>query len=394
MRSMVFGGALAAALAFGAAAEAKTPCGGSWSSWLDGLAAEARSEGISERSIKAILGEARQNKKVLSRDRSQKAFKVTFLDFSSKRVSSGRISGAKKMRKRYASTFARAERDFGVPAEVILAFWAMETDFGAYRGNFSVVSSLATLAHDCRRPHLFRPQMIAAMKLHEKGDFSAKETGAWAGEMGHLQVLPTTILELGVDGDGDGHVRVKDSAPDAILTGAALLAHHGWRRGEPWIVEVTAPDDFDWSLSGIDSPRSVSDWLSRGLKIRSGQKVSGGLQASLVLPQSRKGPKFLVFRNFREAFLEWNKSLVNTLTAGYLATRIGGAKKYLRGKPDGGLGIGEMKSLQKRLAALGHDVGKIDGILGAKTRAAVRKEQERLGMPADGWPTAAFARAL
>ncbi|MFQ5622164.1 MAG: lytic murein transglycosylase [Paracoccaceae bacterium] len=376
-----------------AAAAAQVPCGGSWRSFLQGVRSEAQARGLPAYSVEAILAGVNQSRKVLARDRAQGVFRQSFLEFSGRAVSAFRLKRAKEMRKRYAAVFDEEERRFGVPREVILAFWAMETDFGAVTGDIHTVSALATLAHDCRRPEIFRPQLFGAMALHARGDFGPDTTGAWAGEIGHVQMLPGDILELGVDGDGDGHVRMKSSAPDAILTAANMLSHHGWRRGEPWLVEVTAPAGLDWSQTGMGSTRSVREWERLGVKPRSGS-VAGNLPAALILPQGRKGPKFLVFHNFTDVFLEWNKSLVNTLTAAYLATRIGGAERYLKGNPEPKLPDEQMMLLQRRLAARGHDVGAIDGILGALTRAAVRSEQARLGLPADGWPTAALLAAL
>ena len=150
---------------------------------------------------------------------------------------------------------------------------------------------------------------------------------------------------------------------------------------------------MDWSLSGFGRERRVSDWAARGVVPRAGS-VPQGLEAALVLPMGRKGPKFLVFRNFWGVYLEWNKSLTNTLTAGYLATRIGGAERYLKGEPDPILPQDQIVALQKRLEEMGHDVGGVDGTIGKATRAAVRAEQSRLGLPADGWPTRAFVKAL
>ena len=385
-------GLIALWMAMGAPALGAT-CGGSWSGFLADVRQEALAQGIGPRAVDAVLGQATQSAAVLKADRSQKSFKQSFLEFSGRAVSADRLNRAVTMRKRYESAFAEAQKRFGVPAEVILAFWAMETDYGAVMGKVPVVSALATLAHDCRRPELFRPQLIAAMALVERGDMDVGVTGAWAGEIGHVQMLPGDILRLGVDGDGDGRVLMKKSAPDAILTAAALLAHHGWKPGEPWLLEVTAPDDLDWGLSGFDNARPAADWEARGVRARAGA-MPGRLDAALILPMGRKGPKFLVFRNFEDVYLEWNKSLTNTLTAGYMATRIGGADRYLKGASDPILSGDQIIALQERLERMGHDVGGVDGIIGAMTRAAVRKEQAQLGLPADGWPTAAFVKAL
>lgn len=276
----------------------------------------------------------------------------------------------------------------------MLAFWAFETDFGAFQGDFNTVNSLVTLSHDCRRPELFRPQVFAALELYEHGDLDPRTTtGAWAGEIGMVQMLPEDIIAHGVDGDGDGHVRLRDSAPDALLSGANLLRSLGWRANEPWLVEIEVPDSFDWSLTGLQDTRRVSQWQQMGVRGRNGALPNTNLSASILLPQGRNGPAFMAYPNYSVLF-EWNQSFVYVTTAAYFATRLEGAPVYDAGTPDPGLDQGQMRQLQQRLSQLGHDVGGIDGILGANTRAAVRREQQRLGMPADGWPTPELLQRL
>jgi membrane-bound lytic murein transglycosylase B len=223
------------------------------------------------------------------------------------------------------------------------------------------------------------------MRLFAEGRWDTDVTGAWAGEIGQVQMLPRDILEFGADGDGDGAVDLKGSAEDALLSGARMLAGLGWRAGEPWLQEVTVPEGLDWSLTGLEDPRPAGDWAAMGVAARDGE-VAGELPASLVLPVGRRGPAFLAYPNF-SLLTEWNQSLTYVLTAGYFATRIMGAERYLAGDPEPGLSGEEMIALQERLAARGHDVGEVDGILGARTRVAVQAEQVRLGLPADGWPT-------
>ncbi|MEL7027190.1 MAG: peptidoglycan-binding protein, partial [Pseudomonadota bacterium] len=284
--------------------------------------------------------------------------------------------------------------EIGVSRGVLLAFWAFETDFGAVQGDFNTVNSLMTLGHDCRRPELFQPQILAALELYERGDLDPRRTtGAWAGEIGMVQMLPGDIIESGVDGDGDGKVSLKTSPSDALLSGATMLRGLGWRPGEPWLKEITVPRDFDWAATGLETKRSVADWERAGIRGRSGDLPGKTLPASVLLPQGRNGPAFLAYPNF-EIYFEWNKSFVYVTTAAYFATRLEGAPVYDKGNPDQGLSGDQMKRLQSRLEALGHDVGGVDGILGAKTRAAVQKEQTRLGLPADAWPTPGLLNRL
>ncbi|MBB93049.1 MAG: lytic transglycosylase [Rhodobacteraceae bacterium] len=367
-------------------------CGGDFPAFIAGLKAEAVSQGHAPGDVDAFFRSARQDPAVLRADRAQGVFQRPFLDFSRRLISQNRIDRGRQNARKYDAVFDRIESQYGVSRGVLLAFWAFETDYGAVQGNFNTLNALVTLAHDCRRPELFRPQVLAALELYEHGDFDpARTTGAWAGEIGMVQMLPGDILESGVDGDGDGHVRLKSSAPDALVSGANLLAGLGWRANEPWIQEVIVPDRLDWALSGPGKPRPAGDWQALGVRARDGRLAD--LPASLILPQGRNGPAFLAYPNF-DVYFEWNQSFVYVMTAAYFATRLEGAPIYLAGTPDPGLSGDQMKALQRKLAARGHDVGGIDGILGAGTRAAVQAEQTRLGMPADAWPTVALLNAL
>jgi len=362
-------------------------CGGNFAQFIEGVKAEAMALGVSADVAQNALRRASIDNKVLSMDRAQGVFRQTFLEFSKRSVSSNRMQvGAKKI-KQYANTFARAEAEYGVPAAVITAFWGLETDFGAVQGDFNTLNALATLAHDCRRPELFRPQLIAAIEMVGHGDLDPSgTTGAWAGEIGQVQMLPRDIIEYGLDGDGDGHVNLKTSSEDAIMTAAKFIKALGWRAGEPWLAEVSVPSgNFPYEKSGLGQGMKLSDWTAAGVSFRNGAPTSQNLSADLLFPQGRNGPAFLAFPNF-SIYLEWNQSFIYTTSAAYFATRLAGAKPYDAGNPGNGLGDGAMRQLQEKLAGRGHDVGKIDGILGGGTRAAVRAEQLRLGLPADGWP--------
>ena len=361
------------------------PCGGDFQSFLSSMAAEAQAKGLPDSAIHAFLDTAQLDPRVIKSDRGQSFFRKTFLDFSQLLISKSRIQNAAIYSRKYDAAFDAAEKKFGVSRGIILAFWAFETDFGQVQGDFDTRNALVTLAHDCRRPDIFQPQVLAAIALTAKGDFSPGKTiGAWAGEIGMVQMLPRDILERGVDGDGDGKITLKTSAADAILSASHMLQFYGWRAGEPWIQEVTVPQNLDWSKSSIDTELPSSQWSAMGVKPKQGALAN--LPASLLLPQGRKGPAFLVYPNYKVLF-EWNKSFVYVTTAAYFASRIEGAGPYSAGNPDPALSADQMTALQKKLAKMGHDVGKIDGVLGAATRAAVQAEQQRLGLPADGWPT-------
>lgn len=362
-------------------------CGGTFAGFVSGLRTEAVLAGHDAGSVDAFLRGVRKDPKVLKADRAQGVFQKPFIDFSRRLISQNRIDKGKAMSRKYNAVFDRIEAQFGVSRGVLLAFWAFETDYGGFQGDFNTLNALVTLSHDCRRPDLFRPQIFAALELFEQGRFDpARTTGAWAGEIGMVQMLPRDILENSVDGDGDGKVSLKTSAPDALMSGAKMLSGLGWRAGEPWLQEVRVPKDLDWSRTGPAHSQSVADWTSQGVTAREGDLGAPGLQASIILPQGRKGPAFIAYPNFR-VYFEWNQSFVYVLTAAYFANRLEGAAIYDAGNPEPGLKGAQMKQLQTRLQARGHDVGKIDAILGAGTRKAVQAEQTRLGLPADAWPT-------
>ncbi len=376
---------LAALILSASTALANAQCGGSFNGFVKGLKQEAIALGHSKNTVNKFFANVALDNRTIKADRAQGVFQKPFLEFSQRLISSNRLNTGKAKGNQYANTFARIERDYGVSRGVLLAFWAFETDFGGFQGDFNTLNSLVTLAHDCRRPELFRPQVFAALKLYESGDFSpAKTTGAWAGEIGMVQMLPADIIENGVDGDGDGKVSLKTSATDALMSGGKMLQHLGWQKGQPWLQEVNVPADMDWSLSGLNTTKPASDWAKLGVQPRQGNLAN--LPASLVLPQGRKGPAFLAYPNFK-VYFEWNQSFIYVTTAAYFATRLEGAAPYNQGNPDTGLTGQQMKQLQKKLQARGYDVGKVDGILGAKTRDAVQAEQQRLGLPADAWPT-------
>lgn len=377
-----------AALPFAAQA-----CGGSFSSFVNDLKAEAIAKGHKGTTVDTFFSSVKQDPKVIKADRAQGVFQRPFLDFSKRLISADRMKRGQANARKYDAVFDQIEKTYGVDRGVLLAFWAFETDYGGFQGDFNTANALITLSHDCRRPDLFRPQVFAALELFERGAFDPKTTtGAWAGEIGMVQMLPRDIIENGVDGDGDGNVSLKTSAPDALMSGGSMLHSLGWRAGEPWIQEVAVPTNFDWSQSGLTVTKPVREWARLGVKPRNGS-LENNLTAALILPQGHKGPAFLAYPNFN-VYFEWNQSFTYVMTAAYFATRLQGAPIYTEGNPETGLSGAQTKQLQSKLQARGHNVGNVDGILGARTRDAVQAEQKRLGLPADAWPTPALLSRL
>lgn len=378
-------------------ASAETVCGGDFNQFKEGLRAEARTIGISDQAIESVLSlSSAPLQSILDLDRKQNVFKMFFTDFATRVIRQDRIDNGALKLKNLKQIFDTAEATYGVPREVITAFWALETDFGGNQGSEPTAQALITLAHDCRRPELFRPHIFGLMKLSQKGDLNPATTvGAWAGEIGQVQMLPADIIKYGVDGDGDNHTDLRNSAADAILSAANVMKAHGWVKGKPWVQEVIIDEaDVDkkeiWAFSGLASSLPVKHWRGLGVKVRQPDfkyKADQDDLASLVAPEGRRGPKFFIYYNFSNVFLKWNQSFTYTLSASQLANRLAGGFDFLKDQNMVSLNDSEIKDLQQRLTSMGYDVGKIDGIIGGGTRQAVKFEQLRLGMVSDGWPT-------
>ena len=391
-RRVVSTAAVALMMAGGAAAQ-QCPAGDGFQSWLAAFRQEAAAEGVSTAALSSLDG-VRFDQRVVDADRRQGVFSQSFLEFSDRMVADYRMAQGRQLLKKHADMFARIERDFGVPGPVLVGFWGLETDFGANLGEFRTLRSLATLAYDCRRPEMFRAELKAALRLLDNGDLTPNDmVGAWAGEIGQMQFVPTYYLENAVDYDGDGRRNLVRSVPDVLASSANLLRAHGWQPGQPWLEEVRVPADMPWPEADLAIRHPRSQWAAWGVTARDDSPLpADGLRASLLLPMGRLGPAFLAYPNF-DVYTQWNRSLVYATTAAYYATRLAGAPPVSRGSAEA-LGRKQIIDVQKRLQALGYDVGGIDGTLGAGTRAAVKDVQIRLGLPADSYPDASFIAAL
>jgi lytic murein transglycosylase len=222
-------------LAFSSApALAAAPCGGDFGAWLEAFEQEAAAQGVSERTIQSALSGVTYDPTIIARDHAQGVFRQSFEQFSGRMVPP-RLGRARKLLAKYSAIFERIEQQFGVPGPVIVAIWGLETDFGADDGKFPTIRALATLAYDCRRPDKFRGELLAALRIVERGDMAPSEMrGAWAGEIGQTQFLPSSYLKYAVDYDGNGRRDLIHSVPDALASTANYLKGYGWQRGQPW----------------------------------------------------------------------------------------------------------------------------------------------------------------
>ncbi len=383
--------ALLASLAMAGMALAAPACQnrGSFEQWLDGFKKEAASQGIPHGIISAALDQVSFDPGVIRRDRGQGVFQQSFLQFSGRMVSNNRLVVGARMMKRHEALFAKIERQFGVPAPVIVAFWGLESDFGSNNGKFSVIRSLATLAYDCRRADFFRPQLMDALRVIQRGDLRVDEMiGDWAGELGPLQITASDYFRTAVDYDGDGKRNAVTSVPDTLASAANLLKSFGWRAGEPWLQEVRVPEHMPWEQADLAVQHPRSQWVKWGVRSAHGAALpADDMPASLVLPMGRLGPAFLAYNNFK-AFLGWNAAIVYSTTAAYNATRLAGAPPV--GHGNGNVEVPttqQVQELQRLLIQHRLLTGDADGRMGSATRAAVRQAQLKVKLPADAYPT-------
>jgi lytic murein transglycosylase len=247
-----------------AAAAVTCQTGGSFESWLESFKREAAAQGISQRAVAAGLNDVTYDPSVIAHDRGQKVFQQSFEQFSGRMISPDRLRKGSNLLKQYAGTFVRIEQQFGVPGPVLVAIWGLETDFGVNIGKFSTIRSLATLAYDCRRSEKFQAELLDALRIVDRGDLSPGEMrGAWAGEIGQTQFLPSSYLKFAVDFDGNGKRDLVHSAPDVLASTANYLKGYGWKAGQPW---TPGSANFDvlleWNKSQVYS-QTVAAFATR-----------------------------------------------------------------------------------------------------------------------------------
>jgi lytic murein transglycosylase len=361
---------------------------GSFDAWLAGFKRDAVAQGISQQAIAAASPGMVVDQRIINIDRGQRVFTQTYLQFSDRMAAAYRIQRGSQLIQTNKATFARIDQQYGVPAPVIVAFWGLESDFGANQGKERTLSAITSLAYDCRRGDKFREQLLDALRLIQRGDLRPDEMiGSWAGELGQTQMMPSEYMKNAVDYDGDGKRNLLRSTPDVLGSTAAYLVSLGWKRGEPWLQEVRVPANLPWDQADLAIQLPRSKWAGMGVTLADGRPLpSDNLPASLLLPMGRLGPAFLAYQNF-QVYLQWNNSLVYSTTAAYLATRIAGAPAMRRGAAPPSLAFNDIKTLQGLLVRAGYDVGAVDGFLGLKSRQAVKAVQVKYGLPADSYPT-------
>ncbi|WP_170984560.1 lytic murein transglycosylase [Rhodoligotrophos defluvii] len=366
--------------------------------FLQRLWPEAQRAGISRSTFNAAFRGVTPDPEVIERAENQAEFNTPIWDYIDLRVSDARIANGKAVLSQFEREVRAIESRYGVPRNILISIWGMETNYGSHMGDKYVIRSLATLAYTGRRTRFGRQQLIAALKILQRGDVTpAVMTGSWAGAMGFTQFIPTTYNAYAVDWTGDGRRDIWRSVPDALASTGNYLRKSGWSPGLPWGWEVALPRGFNTKLAGLNRRKTIGDWAKLGVRLADGGnfKSDSPVKASLIMPAGASGPAFLVTQNFR-AILRYNNSQAYALAVGHLADRIDGRGPLVSEwpRPRDSLTVRDKMELQELLNAKGYETGEIDGKLGPMTRQAVERAQRDAGLDADGEPTVHLLKLL
>ncbi len=353
---------------------------------LNTLRAPARAVGVSDASFTQYTQGLVPDMSVIDKLNYQPEFRTAIWDYLAGLVDDQRVAEGKAMLALHADVLARVNERFGVDPATVVAVWGVESNFGQTFGKSPLVQSLGTLSCFGRRQAYFRTEFYATLRILQAGHITADRlVGSWAGAFGHTQFMPSTFERLAVDFDGDGRADLMDSTPDALASTANFLAKAGWQSGQPWGFEVKLPSGFNTSGEGRRTKRTMADWAGRGLRLVDGSPLPASGSAGLLTPAGPQGPAFLVLRNF-DAIYSYNAAESYGLAIAHLADRLRGGGRFVTPWPtdDPGLSRAERREVQSLLIARGHDIGEVDGMLGDKSRVAIRAEQERLGQEVNG----------
>jgi len=364
--------------------------------WVAGFRTGARAAGIDEATLHLAFDSVRLVPRAIASDRAQPEFTRTVWDYLDGALSAQRVArGREKLLQLRPVVDTMAVR-YGVPAEVLIAIWGMESNYGSFVGDIPTIDALATLGFEGRREAWARGQLLAALKILQRRDIDrAQMVGSWAGAMGQTQFLPSNFLAYAVDADGDGRRDIWGSLPDVMASTANFLARSGWQAGQPWGLEVRLPPGFNHARADLELRQPTTQWAAEGVQSMDGAPLPALEGASILLPASARGPAFLVGTNFR-TILRYNNSTSYALAVGLLAQQLAGGPAVQTPWPRdlAPLSRSELLALQTALSARGFDSGAPDGTMGPATQRGVRHYQRSLGLPADGYPTEELLQRL
>lgn len=364
--------------------------------WVADFSASARAAGIDEATLQSAFADVRFIPRVVTSDRAQPEFTRTPWAYLDSAVSAQRIARGQEKLQQLRSQVDPLVARYGVPTEVLVAIWGMESNYGSNVGDIPTIDALATLGFEGRREAWARGQLLAALKILQNRDIDRMQMiGSWAGAMGQTQFLPSNFLAYAVDADGDGRRDIWGSVPDVMASTANFLARSGWQAGQPWWTEVRLPQGFDHARADADVRQTSAQWAGEGVRSMDGAPLPPLEGASILLPAGARGPAFLVGANFR-TILRYNNSSSYALAVGLLAQRLAGgpAVQALWPRDLQALSSSQVRALQTALNTRGFDAGTPDGAMGPATRRGVRLYQRSLGLQADGYPTLELLQRL
>ena len=364
--------------------------------WVAEFSTGARAAGIDEATLHLAFDTVRLVPRVIASDRAQPEFTRAVWDYLDSALSAQRIARGQDKLLELRPVVDTVATRYGVPAEVLIAIWGMESNYGSFVGDIPTIDALATLGFEGRREAWARGQLLAALTILQNGDIGrAQMIGSWAGAMGQTQFLPSNYLAYAVDADGDGRRDIWGSLPDVMASTANFLARSGWQAGQPWGLEVRLPPGFDYARADLEVRQPATQWAGEGVQSMDGAPLPALENASLLLPAGARGPAFLVGANFR-TILRYNNSTSYALAIGLLAQQfVGGPAVQTPWPRDlAPLTRSELLALQTALNARGFDSGAPDGTIGPATQRGVRHYQRSLGLAADGYPTGELMQRL
>ena len=346
----------------------------------------ATEQGVSKATIDKAFFQLSPRPEALKEDTKQPEFNQNFWSYVNKRVTQTRLNNGYDTLKQNSSLLNKTTQQYGVPTYVLVSFLGIESNYGYHTGNHNLIQSLATLAYDRRRSNFFTRELIELLKLIDKNKIPLDAKGSWAGAMGAVQFMPTSVQAYGVDANKDGKIDLWNDKQDIYASAANFLKKNGWAKGEKWGREASIPKNFDYKQTGLGIKKSVNDWAKLGvLRANRNRLPNSNMKASLIVPMGHRGPAFLVYRNF-DVIMDWNHSVLFALSVGYLADRIKGSGKLIAKPIDEPLlSKDNVLTIQQTLNLLGYDTGVPDGMAGPKTRSAARQFQSDIGLVADGY---------
>ncbi len=357
----------------------------------------ARKAGVSRTTYDKAFAGLTPDPEVVKKNAFQPEFKLPASQYLVAAVTDTRVKLGKEQAEKYKTELDAIEKRWGVDRYVLLAIWGMETNYGTFMGKMNVIRSLSTLAYKGRRAKFGRGQLIAALRMMERGVVpDGPMLGSWAGAMGHTQLIPVNYLKFAVDFNGDGKRDIWNTPAEALASTANFLGKQKWAQGKTWGYEVKLPGRVGKGYSGRRRSRSLAKWAALGVKRVKGAKYPRpGDRAYLYLPMGTKGPAFLLLDNFR-IIMRYNAAHTYALSVGHLADRIRGGPAFATPWPDGARAFTEEErfEIQRGLLARGYKIGDVDGIVGSKTRAGIRALQKEKGLKADGFPTSEILEIL